>query len=264
MMAFQRLRRGLVLGALSTALAAAFPGAASAWMYVKQNRLRALGICSLKPSALFPGVPTVSDSGLRGYESVSPQGIVAPAKTPAAIIARLNQELVKALNRAETRQRLGDLGIEVVADRPVGRHLLDHPILSILLDLRDSRVELITPLEPIRERTRLLWSTRMMELRQPIEGSDLVITPQAPPTVDQFAADKLGETTMLRSLEIALESNFSVGNCDNGYSCAYSHSLSWRGEATPVIKDCNPQSVFDRLFAAGRAAMVNTRQTGRL
>ena len=95
-----------------------FPGAASAWIYVKQNRLRALGICSLKPSALFPGVPTVSDSGLRGYESVSPQGIVAPAKTPAAIIARLNQELVKALNRAETRQRLGDLGIEVVANPP--------------------------------------------------------------------------------------------------------------------------------------------------
>jgi tripartite-type tricarboxylate transporter receptor subunit TctC len=95
-----------------------FPGAASAWNYVKQGRLRALGVCSLKPSALFPGVPTVSDSGLPGYESVSPQGVVAPAKTPAAIIARLNQELVKALNRADTRQRLGDLGIEVVANTP--------------------------------------------------------------------------------------------------------------------------------------------------
>ena len=95
-----------------------FPGAASAWNYVKQGRLRALGVCSLKTSALFPGVPTVSDSGLPGYESVSPQGVVAPAKTPTAIIARLNQELVKALNRADTRQRLGDLGIEVVANTP--------------------------------------------------------------------------------------------------------------------------------------------------
>ncbi len=93
-----------------------FPGAASAWNYVKQGRLRSLGVCSLKPSALFPGVPTVSDTGLPGYESVSPQGIVAPAKTPAAVIARLNHELVKALNRADTRQRLGELGIEVVAD----------------------------------------------------------------------------------------------------------------------------------------------------
>lgn len=95
-----------------------FPGAASAWNYVKQKRLKGLAICSLKPSALFPGVPTMSDSGLPGYESVSPQGVVAPAKTPAPIVARLNQELVKALNGAETKQRLGDLGIEVVANTP--------------------------------------------------------------------------------------------------------------------------------------------------
>ena len=60
----------------------------------------------------------MSESGLPGYESVSPQGVVAPAKTPAAIVARLNQELVKALNRADTRQRLADLGIEVVANTP--------------------------------------------------------------------------------------------------------------------------------------------------
>jgi tripartite-type tricarboxylate transporter receptor subunit TctC len=58
------------------------------------------------------------ESGLPGYESVSPQGVVAPAKTPAALVARLNQELVKALNRAETKQRLGELGIEVVANTP--------------------------------------------------------------------------------------------------------------------------------------------------
>jgi len=95
-----------------------FPGAASAWNYVKQKRLKALAVCSLKPSALFPGVVTMTDAGLPGYESVSPQGVVAPAKTPAAIVARLHQELVKALNRAETKQRLGELGIEVVANAP--------------------------------------------------------------------------------------------------------------------------------------------------
>jgi len=107
-----------LIGLMSGEVEFMFPGAASAWMYVKQNRLRALGICSLKPSALFPGVPTVSESGLPGYESVSPQGVVAPAKTPAVIVTRLNQELVKALNRADTKQRLGELGIEVVAATP--------------------------------------------------------------------------------------------------------------------------------------------------
>ena len=40
-----------------------------------------------------------------------------------------------------------------------------------------------------------------------------------------------------------------MGSCDNGYSCAYSHNLSWHNEKTPMVKDCNPQSVFDRLFS---------------
>ncbi len=107
-----------LIGLMSGEVEFMFPGAASAWTHVKQNRLRGLAICSLKPSALFPGMPTMSESGLPGYESVSPQGIVAPAKTPAAIVARLNQELVKALNRPDTKQRLAELGIEVVANTP--------------------------------------------------------------------------------------------------------------------------------------------------
>ena len=107
-----------LIGLMSGEVEFMFPGAASAWNYVKQGRLRGLAICSLKLSALFPGVPTMSESGLPGYESVSPQGVVAPAKTPAAIVARLNQEMVKALNRADTKQRLGELGIEVVANTP--------------------------------------------------------------------------------------------------------------------------------------------------
>lgn len=107
-----------LIGLMSGEVEFMFPGAASAWNYVKQGRLKGLAICSLKPSPLFPGVATLSESGLPGYESVSPQGVVAPAKTPAAIVARLNQELVKALNRADVKQRLGDLGIEVVANTP--------------------------------------------------------------------------------------------------------------------------------------------------
>ncbi len=47
-------------------------------------------------------------------------------------------------------------------------------------------------------------------------------------TVDQYAADKLGADTPLRSLELTLESNFQVGNCEAGYSCAYLNSTSWR------------------------------------
>src|SRR5450759_4007451 len=87
-----------LIGLMSGEVEFMFPGAASAWGYVKQGRLRVLGICALHSSALFPGVPTVSASGLPGYESVSPQGVVAPARTPVVIINRLNQEFVRALN----------------------------------------------------------------------------------------------------------------------------------------------------------------------
>jgi hypothetical protein len=79
------------------------------------------------------------------------------------------------------------------------------------------------------------------------EGADV----RAGKTVDQFAADKLGEDTMLRSLEIALESNFSVGNCDNGYSCAYINTFSWRTPTTPLPMESNPRAVFERLFGDG-------------
>ena len=95
-----------------------FPGAASAWSYVKQGKLRGLAICSAQPSPLFPGMPTMAATGLPGFESVSPQGIVAPAKTPAAIVNRLNQEIVRILNSSEVKTRLANGGIEVVGSSP--------------------------------------------------------------------------------------------------------------------------------------------------
>lgn len=107
-----------LIGLMSGEVEFMFPGAASAWGYVKQGRLRGLAICALQPSALFPGVPAMAASGLPGYESVSPQGVFAPAKTPAVIVNRLNQEFVRALNRAEVRERLASSGIDVVGNSP--------------------------------------------------------------------------------------------------------------------------------------------------
>ncbi|HEY4328168.1 MAG TPA: DUF1552 domain-containing protein [Phycisphaerae bacterium] len=67
-------------------------------------------------------------------------------------------------------------------------------------------------------------------------------------SVDQAIAEKVGHLTKFPSLELGIEEGKKVGACDSGYACAYSHNVSWRNETTPVIKDCNPQSVFDRLF----------------
>ena len=95
-----------------------FPGAPAAMPHVKQGRLRAIAVCSAQPSPFAPGVPTVSESGLPGFESMSPQGIFAPAGTPPAIVNRLNQEIARTLNSDEVKQKMFAAGSQVVANSP--------------------------------------------------------------------------------------------------------------------------------------------------
>ena len=71
---------------------------------------------------------------------------------------------------------------------------------------------------------------------------------QAGISVDQFAASKVGIETRLPSLELGCEDSRTVGNCDTGYSCAYTNSISWRGPSTPLPPETNPRIVFERLF----------------
>jgi hypothetical protein len=67
-------------------------------------------------------------------------------------------------------------------------------------------------------------------------------------SVDQVAAKGVGSATRFASLELGCEDARTVGNCDSGYSCAYSNSLSWTGPSTPNPPETNPRAVFDRLF----------------
>jgi hypothetical protein len=68
-------------------------------------------------------------------------------------------------------------------------------------------------------------------------------------SADQVAALKIGNQTRLPSLELGIERGAQSGNCDSGYSCAYSSNISWRSSSTPMSKEINPRAVFDRLFA---------------
>jgi tripartite-type tricarboxylate transporter receptor subunit TctC len=95
-----------------------FPGAPAAMPYVKQGRLRALAVCSAEPSPFAPGVPTVAASGVSGFESMSPQGIFAPAGTPTVIVNRLQQELARTLNGEDVKQKLFNAGSQVVTSAP--------------------------------------------------------------------------------------------------------------------------------------------------
>ena len=83
---------------------------------VRAGRLKALAISTARRSALLPDLPTVAESGVPGFAVSSWFGVVAPAHTPAPIVARLNREIVAALRRPETRERLANLGADPVSD----------------------------------------------------------------------------------------------------------------------------------------------------
>lgn len=72
-------------------------------------------------------------------------------------------------------------------------------------------------------------------------------------SVDQIAASHLGAQTRLASLELGCEESRTVGNCDSGYSCAYTNSIAWRSPTTPMPPETNPRMAFERLFGADDA-----------
>jgi len=96
----------------------AFATGGSVAPHVKSGRLRALAVTSPQPSILFPELPTVAASGLPGYESITIHGLFAPAKTPAVLINRLNQETVRFLKTPEAKERFLSAGVEPVGTSP--------------------------------------------------------------------------------------------------------------------------------------------------
>jgi tripartite-type tricarboxylate transporter receptor subunit TctC len=95
-----------------------FATAGSVTHHIKSGRLRALAVTSAEPSALVPGLPTVAATGLPGYESSSMSAMFVPARTPAAVIQRLNREVVQGLNKPEVKARLFTAGVQVVGSSP--------------------------------------------------------------------------------------------------------------------------------------------------
>lgn len=69
-------------------------------------------------------------------------------------------------------------------------------------------------------------------------------------SVDQVAAEKVGKQTKLPSIELGTEGGRNAGQCDSGYSCAYSNNISWKTASTPMAKEINPRLVFERMFGS--------------
>ena len=86
--------------------------------HIKTNRLRALAVSSMSRSSALPAVPTIAEAGVPGYEFVGWWGVVVPAKTPAAIISRLNAEFVTVQQQMDMKERLSHEGAEAQTATP--------------------------------------------------------------------------------------------------------------------------------------------------
>lgn len=107
-----------VSAVISGEVSLVFGGIAQSAPQVKAGRLRALGVASLQRSAVIPEVPTITESGLPGFEASAWYGLLAPGATPRAIVERLNGEVVRILRLPEVQQRLRGEAFETPADTP--------------------------------------------------------------------------------------------------------------------------------------------------
>jgi tripartite-type tricarboxylate transporter receptor subunit TctC len=86
--------------------------------HIQSGRLRALGVGTKERSAMLPDVPTIEEAGLPGYEAYTWGAFFAPARTPQPVVDRLHAEVTKALAQSDVKQRLTDLGYQIVGSTP--------------------------------------------------------------------------------------------------------------------------------------------------
>ena len=112
---------GAVVGALrGNEIQVAFEFLPPVLGQIRAGALRVIAVSSKTRFTLLPNVPTLDESGLAGYDVISWNGIGAPAKTPRAIVERLNKEIHAAVNSPQVKQRFQELGIEQNLNTPEG------------------------------------------------------------------------------------------------------------------------------------------------
>lgn len=107
-----------VVDVISGQVHAYFSSAPGAMPHVKTGKLRALGVTSAKRMRAVPEVPTIAESGFPGYEAANWVGLLVPARTPPAIITRLNTEVVRVLRQPDIEERLTAQGGEAETNTP--------------------------------------------------------------------------------------------------------------------------------------------------
>lgn len=107
-----------VIGVTTGEVAIGFPSAASALSLIKAGRLRALALTTEERAPFLPDIPTLSESGVAGYDYTIWYSVVAPANTPKQVITRLNEAIVKACSQPSLRSELNRQGLEPKSSTP--------------------------------------------------------------------------------------------------------------------------------------------------
>jgi len=141
---------------------------------------------------------------------------------------------------------------------------------------------ILKPLEPFRDEMLMLGNLTHNWARVLLDGpgdhgrcsanyltgshvvkSDKSIHVDGPMSMDQLIASRIGNETRLPSLEIGMEDPRQSGNCDSGYSCAYTNNLSWKSETQPMPPILDPRMLFDRLFGSNAELTPTEREQRR-
>ena len=109
-----------IADAVAGQVSMSFDNISTAYPPAKAGKLRALAVTTAKRSSLAPEVPTLAESGLKGYELGSWHGVFAPARTPKDIVQKLNEAIVKGMHAPDVKEKLAALGVE-----PVGSSVAD-------------------------------------------------------------------------------------------------------------------------------------------
>src|SRR4026207_1448742 len=215
-------------------------------------------------------------------------GVTLALPAPEAVVAAITPQrrppplpLLESMLPAFTPQRLS-------AAAPVRRFVgIWHPhgaspgYWSPLQQGRDFQFSYITkPLEPFRNRVVLISGLDMPEAMATTDepggdharGAVLLsgarprrnaVSPFLGVTIDQLIAQKYGQDTILSSLQLGVEDTGNFGNCNWGYSCAYTNSISWSSPTSPLPTQVNPRVAFERLVGDGASTEERLRDRQR-
>jgi len=95
-----------------------FATASSVVPHIRDGKVRALGVATLKRTAVMPEIPTIDELGIKGFDATTWHGLVAPARTPKEIVATLHRALATTLEDAGVKKSLGDLGVDIISGTP--------------------------------------------------------------------------------------------------------------------------------------------------